>query len=43
MQRIAADLRDHYWYDELVNDGIRRLEEYLAFWAAFAAVVERSG
>ena len=37
MQRIEADLREHYWYDELVNEGFRQLEAYLAFWAAVAA------
>ena len=34
MERIDADLRDHYWYDELVNETIEQIEQYLALWAA---------
>jgi hypothetical protein len=30
MERIAADLRDHYWYDELVQRTLEALEAYLA-------------
>lgn len=34
MNRIAADLRDHYWYDELVHELLDEIERYLAFLAA---------
>jgi hypothetical protein len=34
MLRIDADLRDHYWYDELVQQTIAAIEQYLALWAA---------
>jgi hypothetical protein len=34
VERIDADLRDHYWYDELVHRTIEQIEEYLALWAA---------
>lgn len=34
MERIESDLRDHYWYDELVQETIAALEDYLALWAA---------
>lgn len=34
MNRIACDLRDHYWYDELVHELIEEIERYLAFLAA---------
>jgi hypothetical protein len=40
--RIEADLRDHYWYDELVNEGIRELEDYLALWAAYRAALDEA-
>ena len=34
MERIDTDLRDHYWYDELVHGTIAEIEAYLALWAA---------
>jgi hypothetical protein len=34
VHRIDADLRDHYWYDELVQETIAAIEAYLALWAA---------
>lgn len=34
MNRIATDLRDHYWYDELVHELLDEIELYLAFVAA---------
>lgn len=30
MLRIAADLRDHYWYDELVHETLDAVEAFLA-------------
>jgi hypothetical protein len=41
VNRIAADLRDHYWYDELVQTTIEEIEDYLALWASLRdALVE---
>lgn len=39
MERIGADLRDHYWYDELVHTTIEEIESYLALWASLRAVL----
>jgi hypothetical protein len=42
MHRIDADLRDHYWYDELVQETIAAIEDYLALWAALRSALDES-
>lgn len=42
MLRIKSDLRDHYWYDELVHRTIEQIEDYLALWAAYRAALEQA-
>jgi hypothetical protein len=36
---IAADLRDHAWYEQLFVQAIADVEAYAARWAAFDEIV----
>jgi hypothetical protein len=39
MDRMEADLRDHYWYDELVHELLEEIERYLELRAALGDAV----
>lgn len=40
LHRIAEDLRDHAWYEELFVRTIADVEAYAGRWAAFETAVE---